>query len=372
MFLAVLARHDCAISWLSNPNLFNTLAALAGSSPDLRCTMACCYVLSRLASFDDSRVALLQSNCLFSLLEAAVCGHAPTAALALKALRHLSIGRRNVLRELPLVAAKVVQARYAAVQRLRSLDLLASMQLISASLLSALPSAPDRMLQKWTRSIDACIAAASGPADDGASLGDSQEPQQPSVRFASDAQEAPSVLNRSSSSRGISSRAASSNADFLKTWVQDGMKVFENHEADAKMVLQCRRLLLLDVYNLVSEVGMYELPTLLKFLRLGYQRLNEVKPDFAKKIGPSIVICRPLEVLVNCLKSVRRDAAVDAKEIEQHFKLRQTNGEKKVLVHLHVSAPVNPPAPLAAPSHRSHVPRRSTFASQFFVVLHKC
>ena len=126
------------------------------------------------------------------------------------------------------------------------------------------------------------------------------------------------------------------------------MKVFENHEADAKMVLQCRRLLLLDVYNLVSEVGMYELPTLLKFLRLGYQRLNEVKPDFAKKIGPSIVICRPLEVLVNCLKSVRRDAAVDAKEIEQHFKLRQTNGEKKVLVHLHVSAPVNPPAPPAA------------------------
>jgi hypothetical protein len=78
--------------------------------------MSCCYVLSRLASFDDSRVALLQSNALFSLLEAAVCGHAPTAALALKSLRQLSIGRRNVLRELPLVTARVVQARYASVQ----------------------------------------------------------------------------------------------------------------------------------------------------------------------------------------------------------------------------------------------------------------
>jgi len=367
MFLAVLARHDCAISWLSNPNLFNTLAALAGSSPDLRCTMACCYVLSRLASFDDSRVALLQSNCLFSLLEAAVCGHVPTAALALKALRHLSIGRRNVLRELPLVAAKVVQARYAGVQRLRMLDLLSNMDLISVSLLAALPSAPERMLQKWTRSIDACIALASGPSD-GCAMpgGDIQEPPQPSVRFASDAHEAPSVLNRSSSSRGLSSRASSSNADFLKSWVQDGMKVFENHEADTKIVLQCRRLLLLDVYNLVSEVGMYvrpaalsqlffrnishmyELPMLLKYLRLGYQRLTEVKPEIAKQIGPSIVICRPLEVLVNVLKSVRRDAAVDAKEIEQHFKLRQSNGEKKVLVHRQVPVPVPSPASAAA------------------------
>jgi hypothetical protein len=349
MFLAVLARHDSAISWLSNPNLFNILAALAGSSPDLRCTMSCCYVLSRLASFDDSRVALLQSNVLFSLLEAAVCGHAPTAALALKSLRQLSIGRRNVLRELPLVTAKVVQARHAAVQRLHMLVLLSNMELISSSMLAALPSTPDRSIQKWIRSIDACIAAASGPTLDAAASTDADQQQpQLSVRFASDAHDAPSALGRSSSARAAGARASGTNADFLKGWVQEGMRIFENHEADARIVTQCRRLMVLDVYNLVSEVAMYELPLLLKYLRVGYQRLNQVKPDFAQKIGPAIVICRPLEVLINALKAVRRDATADAKEIEQHFRTRMANGEKKVLVHSHVPAPAAPPPAAAA------------------------
>jgi hypothetical protein len=342
MFLAVVARHDCAISWLSNPNLFNTLAALAGSSPDLRCTMSCCYVLSRLASFDDSRVALLQSNVLFSLLEAAVCGHAPTAALALKSLRQLSIGRRNVLRELPTVTAKVVQARYASVQRLHMLALLSNMELISSSILAALPTAPDRLIQKWNRSIDACIAATSLPIDSAAKIDQPQETLQPSVRFASDALDVPSLLGRGSSTRSAT-RASSSNADFLRVWAQEGMQIFENHESDAKIVMQCRRLILLDAYNLVSEVAMYELPLLLKYLRIGYQRLNELKPEFAKKIGPAIVICRPLEVLINVLKAVRRDATADAKEIEQHFKTRMSNGEKKVLVHKHIPVPPVPP-----------------------------
>ncbi len=343
----VLARHDSAISWLSNPNLFNTLAALAGSSPDLRCTMSCCYILSRLASFDDSRVALLQSNVLFSLLEAAVCGHAPTAALALKALRQLSIGRRNVLRELPTVTARVVQARHASVQRLHALVLLSNMELISSSLLSALPTASEKMLQKWSRSIDACITAASTPSTGAASPGDRAEPAQPSVRFASDAQDARGGLSRGSSVRAAAARS-SGHADFLKGWVQEGMKIFENHETDAKIVLQCRRLMLLDVHNLVSEVAMYELPMLLKFLRQGYQRLNELKPEFAKKIGPAIVICRPLEVLINALKAARREATADAKELEQHFKTRMLNGEKKVLVHKHIPAPLPPAAAAVA------------------------
>jgi hypothetical protein len=309
--------------------------------------MSCCYILSRLASFDDSRVALLQSNVLFSLLEAAVCGHAPTAALALKALRQLSIGRRNVLRELPLVTARVVQARHASVQRLHVLVLLSNMELISSSLLSALPTASEKTLQKWSRSIEACITAASSPSTGAASSDDRAEPAQPSVRFASDvAQDARVGLSRGSSVRAAAARS-SSHADFLKGWVLDGMKIFENHETDAKIVLQCRRLMLLDVHNLVSEVAMYELPTLLKYLRQGYQRLNEVKPEFAKKIGPAIVICRPLEVLINALKAARREATADAKELEQHYKTRMLNGEKKVLVHKHIPAPL-PTAAVAA------------------------
>jgi hypothetical protein len=343
LFLAALARHDSALSWLANPNLFNTLAALAGASPDLRCTLASCYVLSRLASFDDSRVALLHSNVLFSLVEAATCGHAPTAALAVKSLRQLSIGRRNVLRELPLVATKVVHARHAAVQRLQMLVLLSNMELISSSILSTMPTS-EKTAQKWLRSIDSCISAASGEKDN-SDASDSLAPQAPSVRFASDMQDATASFVRSGSSRPAFARSTSSNADFL-----EGMKYFDNIETDAKIVLQCRRLMLIDVYNLVTEVAMYELPVLLKHLRQGYQRLIEVKPDIAQKIGPAIVICRPLEVLVNALKSVRRDSTAEAREIDQRFKARMSDGDKKVLVHKHIPVPLAPSAVVDATS----------------------
>ena len=232
-------------------------------------------------------------------------------------------------------------------QRLHLLVLLSNMELMSSSLLSALPTSSEKTLQKWSRSIDACIAAASSPSTAAASPGDRAETPQLSVRFASDAQDARGSLSRGSSVRAAAARS-SSHADFLKGWVQEGMKIFENHETDAKIVMQCRRLMLLDVHNLVSEVAMYELPMLLKYLRQGYQRLNEVKPEVAKKIGPAIVICRPLEVLINALKAARREATADAKELEQHFKTRMLNGEKKVLVHKHIPAPLPTAAAAAA------------------------